>query len=100
MFFYLSLLLISTSCYSNFEKEFLSLRLTERKREILVETFLDHHEKSADPNLIRGIVEFTDGHTIAQISMLMPAIIKESKGNILERLSVLKKLEVAIVHAR
>jgi len=102
MFFYLSLLLVSISCYPSSEvetfpsKELLSLRLTERKREIFVKTFLDHHEKSADPNLIRSIAMFTDGHTIAQISMLMPYIIEESKGNTLERLSVLEKLEEAI----
>ena len=67
--------------------------LEENEREELIEICLSIHEKIASKNLIKNIVELTDGYTVRQIIELMGGIINESEENALDKASCLEKLK-------
>ncbi len=75
---------------------FFSQVLTKDKRDELVKVLLSDFKKFAPEDLIKDIVELTDGHTFGQNIDIFINIINSSKGNNLERPVCLKILEEAI----
>ncbi len=102
IFFLLILLLDSISVHSSPENQQVSRNtergrpLTEGERDKILKVFLSSYEKPATQDLIKDIVELTDGYTITQVTELLIDIISTSKGNIFEQSNCLEKLEKAI----
>ncbi len=69
---------------------------TENERDKLMKTFLSSYKKSAPKNLIKNIVELTNGYTTAQVAEILIDIMSTSKENDLEKPICIDKLEEAI----
>jgi len=103
VFFSIILLLISiSSAYPSSENppppknKASSLILTENERVRLVKSLLSNFEKLATQDLIKDIVELTNGYTTAQVAEILVDIMGTSEEDILERYVCLEKLKKAI----
>ncbi len=102
VFFSLILLLVPISVYPSSENSpsskdrLSSLIPTKNGRDELVKALLSNFKKSAPEDLIKDIVELTNGYTITQVTGLVVNIISTSKENDLEQPICIDKLEEAI----
>ncbi|MGB8367604.1 MAG: ATP-binding protein [Candidatus Babeliales bacterium] len=82
--------------YSNFNNYKKRIPLTDGERNELVELFLSSYENPPTQELMKNIVDLTDGYTIPQLTGFFIDIASSSKDNIFERSNCIEKLAKTI----